>query len=78
MRRRGDEPTGWMEAMRNSVPKLSARDAVARSYPSWDHGMADRMIAWLDHCGYAIVEKDHGHSDATAHGKTARQQERTH
>jgi hypothetical protein len=51
--------------MRDSVPKLSARDAVARSYPSWDYGMADRMIAWLDHCGYAIVEKDQAHGDAT-------------
>jgi hypothetical protein len=41
--------------------------------------MADRMIAWLDHCGYAIVEKDdHEHSEATAHENTARQQERTH
>jgi hypothetical protein len=65
--------------MRNGAPKLSARDAVARSYPSWDHGMADRMIAWLDHCGYAIVEKDdHGHSEATVHENTARQRERTH
>jgi hypothetical protein len=64
---------------RNGAPKLSARDAVARSYPSWDHGMADRMIAWLDHCGYAIVEKDdHGHSEATVHENTARQRERTH
>jgi hypothetical protein len=65
--------------MRNGVPKLSARDAVARSYPSWDHGMADRMIAWLDHCGYAIVEKDdQGHSEATAHEDSSCQQELTH
>ena len=65
--------------MRNGVPKLSAREAVARSYPSWDHGMADRMIAWLDHCGYAIVEKvDHGHSEAAPRENTIREQERTH
>jgi hypothetical protein len=37
--------------------KLTPREAVARSYPSWDLGMADRLIAWLDHCGYQIVEK---------------------
>jgi hypothetical protein len=37
--------------------KLSAREAIARSYPTWDYAMADRLIAWLDHCGYEIVEK---------------------
>ncbi len=39
--------------------KLTPREAVARAYPSWDAGMADRLIAWLDHCGYQIVEKPH-------------------
>jgi hypothetical protein len=38
--------------------KLSIREAVARSYPGWNRAEADRMIAWLDRCGYAIVEKD--------------------
>ena len=38
--------------------KLSIREAVARSYPGWNRVEADRMIAWLDKCGYAIVEKD--------------------
>jgi len=33
------------------------REAIARSYPTWDYAMADRLIAWLDHCGYEIVEK---------------------
>ena len=37
--------------------KFSAREVIARSYPTWDYAMADRLIAWLDHCGYAIVEK---------------------
>ncbi|WP_315763414.1 hypothetical protein [Bradyrhizobium sp. SZCCHNS2005] len=37
--------------------KLSAREVIARSYPSWDYAMADRLIAWLDECGYQIVEK---------------------
>ncbi len=37
--------------------KLSIREVIARSYPSWDYAMADRLIAWLDHCGYEIVEK---------------------
>ncbi|WP_407155596.1 hypothetical protein [Bradyrhizobium sp. STM 3557] len=39
--------------------KLSAREVIARSYPSWDYIMADRLIAWLDECGYQIVEKQH-------------------
>ena len=37
--------------------KLTPRQVIARSYPTWDYGMADRVIAWLDDCGYAIVEK---------------------
>jgi hypothetical protein len=51
--------------MGTNTPKLSARDAIARSYPGWDKALADRMIAWLDHCGYTIVEKDQQHGDAT-------------
>ena len=43
--------------------KLSAREVIARSYPSWDYAMADRLIAWLDECGYQIIEKQH--TDAT-------------
>jgi hypothetical protein len=39
--------------------KLTPRQAIARSFPTWDHAMADRLIAWLDHCGYQIVEKPH-------------------
>jgi hypothetical protein len=39
--------------------KLTPREAIARSFPTWDRAMADRLIAWLDHCGYAIVEKPH-------------------
>jgi hypothetical protein len=42
------------------TPKLSPRDVIARSYPGWDADLADRLIKWLDHCGYAIVEKSHG------------------
>ncbi|CCD99133.1 hypothetical protein [Bradyrhizobium sp. STM 3809] len=37
--------------------KLTPREVIARSYPSWDYAMADRLIAWLDHCGYEIAEK---------------------
>jgi hypothetical protein len=43
--------------------KLSAREVIARSYPTWDYAMADRLIAWLNECGYQIVEKQH--ADAT-------------
>lgn len=43
--------------------RLSPREALARVFPSYDHEMydtkmADRAIAWLDRCGYQIVEKD--------------------
>jgi hypothetical protein len=51
--------------MRTNTRKLSPRDAIARSYPGWDKALADRMIAWLDHCGYVVVEKDQAHGDAT-------------
>jgi hypothetical protein len=27
--------------------------------------MADRLIAWLDRCGYEIVEKDRPHNEAS-------------
>jgi hypothetical protein len=38
--------------------KLSPKEAVARVFPSYDQAMANRVIAWLDQCGYQIVEKD--------------------
>ncbi len=37
--------------------KLTPREVIARSYPSWDFDMADRLIAWLEHCGYEILPK---------------------
>jgi len=37
--------------------KYSVREAVARAYVGWDLAQADRAIAWLDECGYAIVSK---------------------
>jgi hypothetical protein len=39
--------------------KLTAREVIARSYPTWDLAMADRLIAWLDRNGYQIVQKPH-------------------
>jgi hypothetical protein len=45
--------------------KLTPRQVIARSYPSWDYAMADRLIAWLDECGYEIVEKPTSHQDAS-------------
>jgi hypothetical protein len=38
--------------------KYSVREAVARAYVGWDFVQADRVIAWLDQCGYVIVSKD--------------------
>lgn len=62
--------------------KLTPRQVVARSYPGWDYAMADRLIAWLDDCGYAIVEKG-GHKEASlvpegCETETSRRFERTH
>jgi len=37
--------------------KYSVREAVARAYVGWDFAQADRVIAWLDQCGYVIVSK---------------------
>lgn len=42
--------------------RLSAREALARAFPGYgpemyNTEMADRVIVWLDHCGYEIVAK---------------------
>jgi hypothetical protein len=37
--------------------KLTPRQVIARSYPTWDYAMADRLIAWLEDCGYEVVKK---------------------
>jgi len=49
----------------NMSRKRTPRQVIARSYPSWDYAMADRLIAWLDECGYEIVEKGTSHQDAS-------------
>jgi hypothetical protein len=51
--------------MNKAVRKYSARDVIARSYAPWDRDKADRLIAWLDQCGYTVVEKEEAHDDAT-------------
>jgi hypothetical protein len=53
------------QTMKNSASKLTARDAIARTYSPWDRTRADRLIAWLDQCGYVITEKGRVHDDAT-------------
>jgi hypothetical protein len=41
------------------MARMTPREAVARIFPVHDRReMADRVIAWLDHCGYQIVDKD--------------------
>lgn len=45
--------------------KFTPRQVIARSYPTWDYAMADRLIAWLDDCGYQIVEKEQTHKAAS-------------
>jgi hypothetical protein len=46
--------------------KLTPRQVIARSYPTWDYAMADRLIAWLEDCGYEIVTKAKAANDDTA------------
>jgi len=46
--------------------KLTARQVIARSYPTWDYAMADRLIAWLQDCGYEIVQKPQVGADDVA------------
>jgi len=63
--------------------KLTPRQVIARSYPTWDLEMADRLIAWLDDCGYEITEKGAAHRDASlvpaaADLREQRKLERTH
>jgi hypothetical protein len=45
--------------------KYGVRDAVARSNAGRSLARADRMIAWIDRRGYAIVDKDSLNADAT-------------
>jgi len=41
------------------MAKMTPREAIARIFPVHDRQeMADRVMAWLDHCGYQIVDKD--------------------
>jgi hypothetical protein len=46
--------------------KLTPRQVIARSYPTWDYAMADRLIAWLEDCGYEIVKKARAANDDSA------------
>jgi hypothetical protein len=46
--------------------KLTPRQVIARSYPTWDYAMADRLIAWLEDCGYEVVKKAHSADGDTA------------
>jgi hypothetical protein len=39
---------------------------IARSYPTWDYAMADRLIAWLQDCGYEIVQKAQADTNGVA------------
>jgi hypothetical protein len=43
--------------------KLTPGQVVARSYPTWDYAMADHLVAWLQDCGYEIVQADAGTDD---------------
>jgi hypothetical protein len=61
--------------------KLTSRQAIARSFPTWDDAMADRLIKWLDHCGYEIVEKPHAEATlapSASEGEASFQLEHSH
>ena len=48
---------GSDQARKPMAKKMTPREAVARIFPVHDRQMADRVMAWLDHCGYQIVDK---------------------
>jgi hypothetical protein len=52
--------------------KYSVREAVARAYVGWDFAQADRVIAWLDQCGYVIVAKAALQDEVTAQSRESR------
>ena len=39
------------------VDDYAVRRVVSRFFPNYDRVLADRLIAWLDNCGYRIVLK---------------------
>jgi hypothetical protein len=44
---------------------FNVRETLARAYPGNDLAKAERLLRWLDYNGYAIVEKQECHADAT-------------
>jgi hypothetical protein len=45
--------------------RFDVRETLARAYPGKDLAKAERLLRWLDYNGYAIVEKQESHVDAT-------------
>ena len=48
--------------------RFDVQEAVSRFFPAgtkYDRASADRLIAWLDHCGYEIVPKQGDYGDAS-------------
>ena len=41
----------------NDKPQFRTREAVSRFFPSYDRQSADRLISWLETCGYEIVPR---------------------
>jgi hypothetical protein len=41
-------------------PKLGVRQVAAGFFPGLDKKRGDDLLRWLDRCGYAVVEKEHG------------------
>jgi hypothetical protein len=48
---------------------FTVHEAVARFFPAgadYDHKEADRLITWLESCGYAVVPKSEGAAEPPA------------
>jgi len=48
---------------------FTVHEAVARFFPAgadYDHKEADRLITWLESCGYAVVPKSHNAAEPPA------------
>jgi hypothetical protein len=46
------------------MDNYAVRRVVSRFFPNYDRVLADRLIAWLNDCGYAIVPR-HAYSNPT-------------
>ena len=58
------------------MPRYCAEEAVARGLPDYDRARADRLIKWLDKCGYSIAEKAEPSSSSAPTSRSKIERER--